>query len=296
MVFTLPAEIGNIAYQNKAVVYDLLFKATAETLRIIAADPKHLGVKLGFTAVLHTWGSAMTHHPHLHCIVPGGGLSPEGQWVSSKRGFFLAVRVLSRLFRRVFLERLVGTHERLKFYGQLQHLTDPAAFAAHLAPLRQVEWIVYPLPDNHYAKRPFSGPQAVLAYLSRYTHRVAISNRRLVGCDERAVAFKWTDYRAKSNKRNKTMHLATSEFIRRFLIHILPSGFHRIRHFGFLSNHSRIENLQLIRNQLGNVDSPKAIEAKSKDNDTPTFVCPTCHAPMIVIDIIQRFNRPRAPP
>ena len=289
VVFTLPAEIGNIAYQNKAVVYDLLFKATAETLRIIAADPKHLGVKLGFTAVLHTWGSAMTHHPHLYCIVPGGGLSPEGRWLSCKSGFFLPVRVLSRLFRRVFLQRLVGAHERLEFYGQLQHLAEPAAFTEYLAPSRRVEWFVY-------AKRPFSGPQAVLAYLSRYTHRVAISNRRLLRCDERSVTFKWIDYRAKSDERNKTMQLATGEFIRRFLIHILPSGFHRIRHFGLLSNHNRAENLRLIRNQIGNADPYEAITEKSETNDTPTFVCPTCHAPMIITDIIHRFNRPRAPP
>jgi hypothetical protein len=289
VVFTLPVEIGNIAYQNKAVVYDLLFKATAETLRTIAADPKHLGARIGFTAVLHTWGSAMTHHPHLHCVVPGGGLSPEGQWLPCKPGFFLPVRVLSRLFRRVFLEQLVGAHARLEFHGQLQHLADPAAFAAYLAPSRQVEWVVY-------AKRPFSGPTAMLAYLSRYTHRVAISNRRLVSCDEHSVTFKWTDYRAKSTKRNKTMQLDTAEFIRRFLIHILPSGFHRIRHFGLLSNHVRAENLRLIRNQLGNGEPNEAIAEKPKDNDTTTFVCPTCHAPMFIIDTLQRFDRPRAPP
>jgi hypothetical protein len=289
VVFTLPAAIGDIAYQNKAVIYDLLFKATAETLRIIAADPKHLGVKLGFTAVLHTWGSAMTHHPHLHCIVPGGGLSPDGQWIPCKPGFFLPVRVLSLLFRRIFLEQLTAAHERLEFYGQLQHLKDMKAFTDYLAPSRQVRWVVY-------AKRPFSGPQAVLAYLSRYTHRVAISNRRLISCDERGVAFKWTDYRAKSNKRNKTMQLATGEFIRRFLIHILPLGFHRIRHFGILSNHLRAENLRLIRNQIGNCDPNESTTEKPEANDTPTFVCPTCHAPMTIIDILQRFDRPRAPP
>jgi len=289
VVFTLPAEIGNIAYQNKAVVYDLLFKATVETLCTIAADPKHLGVKLGFTAVLHTWGSAMTHHPHLHCIVPGGGLSPEGRWLSCKSGFFLPVRVLSPLFRRVFLQRLVAAHERLEFYGQLQHLADKKAFTAYLAPSRQVRWVVY-------AKRPFSGPQAVLAYLSRYTHRVAISNRRLVSCDEQGVTFKWTDYRAKSNKRNKTMQLATGEFIRRFLIHILPSGFHRIRHFGLFTNHARTKNLQLIRSQLHNLDPNEQTAAQPKENESPTFVCPTCHAPMVIIETLQRFDRPRAPP
>jgi hypothetical protein len=289
VVFTLPAAIADIAYQNKAVVYDLLFKATAETLQTIAADPKRLGVKLGFTAVLHTWGSAMTHHPHLHCIVPGGGLSPDRRWLSCKKGFFLPVRVLSRLFRRRFLEQLLDAHARLEFYGQLKHLADPATFAAYLAPLRRVEWVVY-------AKRPFSGPEAVLAYLSRYTHRVAISNRRLVRCDERGVTFKWTDYRAKSDNRNKTMQLATGEFIRRFLIHILPLGFHRIRHFGILSNPCRAENLRLIRNQISDADPNDATTAKPEASDTPTFVCPTCHAPMTVIDILQRFDRPRAPP
>jgi len=289
VVFTLPAAIGDIAYQNKAVVYDLLFKATAETLQTIAADPKHLGVKLGFTAVLHTWGSAMTHHPHLHCIVPGGGLSPEGHWLSCRSGFFLPVRVLSRLFRRLFLEQLIGAHARLAFYGQRQHLADAAAFTEYLAQSRQVEWVVY-------AKRPFSGPQAVLAYLSRYTHRVAISNRRLVSCDKRSVTFKWTDYRAKSHRRHKTMQLDTGEFIRRFLIHILPLGFHRIRHFGLLSNHNRAENLRLIRNQIGNAAPNEATTEKSETNDTPTFVCPTCHAPMIIIATLQRFDRPRAPP
>ena len=289
VVFTLPAAIGDIAYQNKAVVYDLLFKATAETLQTIAADPKHLGVKLGFTAVLHTWGSAMTHHPHLHCIVPGGGLSPDGHWLSCKSGFFLPVRVLSRLFRRLFLEQLIGAHARLEFYGQHQHLADAAAFTEYLAPSRQIEWVVY-------AKRPFSGPQAVLAYLSRYTHRVAISNRRLVSCDERSVTFKWTDYRATSTKRHKTMQLAVGEFIRRFLIHILPLGFHRIRHFGFLSNHNRAENLRLIRNQFSNDDPNETTTQKPEANDTPTFVCPTCHASMTVIELLQRFNRPRAPP
>jgi hypothetical protein len=289
VVFTLPAAIGDIAYQNKAVVYDLLFKATAETLRIIAADPKHLGVKLGFTAVLHTWGSAMTHHPHLHCIVPGGGLSPDGQWIPCKPGFFLPVTVLSPLFRRVFLEQLTAAHERLEFYGQLQHLEDMKAFTDYLAPSRQVRWVVY-------AKRPFSGPQAVLAYLSRYTHRVAISNRRLLSYDEQGVTFKWTDYRAKPNQRHKTMQLATGEFIRRFLIHILPLGFHRIRHFGILSNHNRAENLQLIRSQIGNADPNETATEKPEANDTPTFVCPTCHAPMIITATLQRFDRPRAPP
>jgi hypothetical protein len=292
MVFTLPTAIGDLAYQNKAVVYDLLFKATAETLRTIAADPKHLGVNIGFTAVLHTWGSAMTHHPHLHCMVPGGGLSPDGErWIPCKRGFFLPVRVLSRLFRRRFLEQLVEAHNaaQLQFFGQHQQLADPDVFNEYLRPLRNIDWVVY-------AKRPFAGPAAVLAYLSRYTHRVAIANSRLITCDEHDVVFKWKDYRAKSNKRYKTMQLAIGEFIRRFLLHVLPTGFHRIRHFGLLSNHSRAQNLQLIRHLLADVDSNQAIETKPKDNDAPTFVCPICHAPMIIVDTIQRFDRPRAPP
>ena len=226
VVFTLPAPISDIAYQNKAVIYHLLFKSAAETLLTIAADPKRLGARLGITAVLHTWGSALTHHPHLHCIVPGGGLSLDGQrWVSCKPGFFLPVRVLSRLFRRLFLDKLSAAHHagQLQFFGTHRHLADSKDFADYLAPLRQIEWVVY-------AKRPFAGPEAVLAYLSRYTHRVAISNSRLIACDERGVTFKWKDYRAKSRDRYQTMTLATGEFIRRFLIHVLPSGFHRIRH------------------------------------------------------------------
>jgi hypothetical protein len=204
VVFTLPAPIGDIAYQNQAVVYDLLFKATAATLLTIAADPKRLGARLGFIAVLHTWGSALTHHPHLHCIVPGGGLSPDRtQWVPCKPGFFLPVRVLSRYFRRVFLEQLSTAHRQghLHFYGQHQALASAEGFADLLQPLRHVDWVVY-------AKRPFAGPKAVLEYLSRYTHRVAISNHRLVAFDQQGVTFKWKDYRAKHNKRYKTMTLA----------------------------------------------------------------------------------------
>lgn len=219
-----------MAYQNPALVYGMLFKVTAQTLRTIACDPKHLGADIGLTAVLHTWGSAMTHHPHLHCIVPGGGLNPEGQWQPCKRGFFLPVRVLSRLFRRLFLEQLIAIHDQLKFYGQLAALVESKALNKHLSPTRQTGWVVY-------AKRPFSGPEAVLAYLSQYTHRVAISNRRLVHYDDNAVTFKWKDYRAKGKQRYSTMTLATHEFLRRFLIHILPQGFHRIRHFGLFANH-----------------------------------------------------------
>jgi len=228
VVFTLPAAIGDIAFQNKAVIYDLLFKASAETMITIAADPKHLGARIGVTSVLHTWGSALTHHPHVHMIVPGGGISLDGQsWAACRPGFFLPVRVLSRLFRRLFLEKLVAVHAagRLQFFGAQAKLADRAAFAQYLAPSRKVEWVVY-------SKRPFGGPEAVLAYLSRYTHRVAISNSRLLACDGDGVAFKYKDYRIEGRARQKIMRLTTDEFIRRFLIHVLPTGFHRIRHYG----------------------------------------------------------------
>src|SRR5208337_4793891 len=239
VVFTLPAAIGAIAFQNKAVVYDLLFRAAAETLITIAADPKHLGARIGLTAVLHTWGSALTHHPHVHIIVPGGGISPDGQrWTACRPGFFLPVRVLSRLFRRLFLEQLSAAYHagQLQFFGSQAALADPKAFKDHLAPLRRAEWVVY-------AKRPFGGPQAVLAYLSRYTHRVAIANSRLIAFDDSGVTFKWKDYRAEEHQRDKVMTLAVDEFIRRFLIHVLPSGFHRIRHYGLFANGGRAENI-----------------------------------------------------
>ena len=295
VVFTLPAPISDIAYQNKAVIYDLLFQATAETLRTLAADPKHLGARIGFTAVLHTWGSAMTHHPHLHCIVPGGGLSPDReQWIPCKRGFFLPVRVLSRLFRRLFLEQLSAAHRagRLEFFGQHQYLTDAGAFADFLSPLRQIDWVVY-------AKRPFSGPAAVLAYLSRYTHQVAISNSRLIAHDDQGVTFKWKDYRAKSAQRYKTMRLTHDEFIRRFLIHVLPAGLHRIRHFGLFANHLRVQTVQQIRTLLlDEADQAKTASEALDANDPPrhTYVCPACGAPMIVIETLERANTPRAPP
>ena len=222
VVFTLPRPIADIAYQNKAVVYGILFKAAAETLITIAADPKHLGAHIGLTAVLHTWGSAMPHHPHIHCIVPGGGLSSDGkQWVSCRPGFFLSVRVLSRLYRRLFLERLAAAHGQLRFVNDLTRLQDRDVFADLLARLRKIDWVVY-------AKKPFAGPDAVLAYLSRYTHRVAIANSRLIALDDRQVTFKWKDYRAKHGDLYKTMALPIAEFIRRFLLHVLPAGFHRI--------------------------------------------------------------------
>ncbi len=288
VVFTLPAQVADIAYQNPALVYDLLFKVTSQTLRIIARDPKHLGADIGFTAVLHTWGSAMTHHPHLHCIVPGGGVNPQGQWQPCKQGFFLPVRVLSRLFRRLFLEQLTAIHDQLTFRGALEHISEPKAFNDYLTPVRQTDWVVY-------AKRPFSGPEAVLAYLSQYTHRVAISNRRLVSYDNNTVTFKWKDYRLKGKKRYSTMTLAADEFLRRFLIHILPHGFHRIRHFGLLANHQRKRNLQIIRDLLEVVVEEPALTPQST-TQTPAFVCRTCGTPLIIIQIIDRPQRSRAPP
>jgi hypothetical protein len=294
VVFTLPAPISDIAYHNKAVIYHLLFQAAAETLLTIAADPKRLGARLGITAVLHTWGSALTHHPHLHCIVPGGGLSLNGQrWVACKSGFFLPVRVLSRLFRRLLLEKLSAAHHagRLQFFGAHQLLTDATAFADYLAPLRTLDWVVY-------AKRPFAGPEAVLAYLARYTHRVAISNSRLITCDERGVTFKWKDYRAKRRHRYQTMTLATPEFIRRFLIHVLPAGFHRIRHYGLLANPVRAKQLPRLRELLANdtADSNSPIKGTTDDEPpTSTYTCPACGAPMIIIETFERQN-PRAPP
>ncbi len=243
LVFTLPGPIADIAYQNKAAIYDLLFKAAAEATLTIAADRKHLGASIGITAVLHTWGSALTHHPHLHMIVPGGGISLEGQrWIACRPTFFLPVRVLSRLFRRLLLKMLTMAHKtgRLAFFGNHAALAEKRAFAAFLSPLRKTEWVVY-------AKRPFGGPQAVLAYLSRYTHRVAICNHRLISADDAGVTFKWKDYRIEGPGRYKTMTLLTHEFIRRFLIHVLPKGVHRIRHYGSLTNRNRAANIARAR-------------------------------------------------
>ncbi|HEX3639431.1 MAG TPA: IS91 family transposase [Paraburkholderia sp.] len=294
LVFTLPAAISAIAYYNKAVVYGLLFDIAAETLRTIAADPRHLGAQIGATLVLHTWGSALTHHPHVHGIVPGGGLSSDrARWVACKPGFFLPVRVLSRLFRRRFLEELGASYRRgqLRFFGEYAVLNNAAAFAGWVAPMRATEWVVY-------AKRPFAGPTAVLAYLSRYTHRVAISSQRLIALDERGVTFRWKDYRVDGRTRNKTMTLEADEFVRRFLLHVLPGGFHRIRHYGLLANPSRRENLAKIRELLGIVSAP--IEVGANETTTvavpPTFVCRHCGSPMTIIDILQRSRPIRAPP
>jgi predicted Zn-ribbon and HTH transcriptional regulator len=290
VVFTLPGEIADIAYQNKAVIYDLLFKVSAETMLTIAADPKHLGARIGITSVLHTWGSAMTHHPHVHMIVPGGGISPDGErWVSCRPGFFLPVRVLSRLFRRLFLDKFVAAHQagRLNFFGDHAHLADPQSFAASLAPLRKAEWVVY-------AKRPFGGPQAVLAYLSRYTHRVAIANSRLIAFDERGVTFKWKDYRIEGRDRYKRMTLATDEFIRRFLIHVLPRGLHRIRHYGLFAKGACAANIVRARGLLA-VSNPHSEPADATvDHSKPT--CPCCGGRMIIIEVFERGATPRHQP
>ena len=294
VVFTLPEEVAQIAYYNKAVVYRLLFEVAGETLSTIAADPKHLGAQIGATLVLHTWGSALTHHPHVHGIVPGGGISKDGErWVACRHGFFLPVRVLSRLFRRRFLEELDRAYRAglLQFFGEHASLAQPAPFAAWLVKLKEPEWVVY-------AKRPFAGPEAVLAYLSRYTHRVAISNSRLIAMDGRSVTFRWKDYRAKGTTRHKTMTLGAGEFMRRFLLHVLPKGFHRIRYYGILSNSGRSNNIEKARRLL---DVAPLVPEAPADDDRPqqqrsVFVCPDCGAEMIVIDVMARTLPIRAPP
>ena len=304
IVFTLPSAIGDIAYQNKAAIYDLLFKASAETLLTIAADPKHLGARIAITAVLHTWGSAMTHHPHVHMIVPGGGLSPAcpgepaggKRWIATKPNFFLPVLVLSRLFRRLMLEKLAAAHNagKLTFFGTHAHLADDKAFAAFLAPLKRMRWFVY-------SKRPFAGPKAVLAYLARYTHRVAISNSRLIAADADSVTFKVKDYRVAGPGRTTTMTLGTHEFIRRFLIHVLPKGFHRIRHYGFLAGSARDERLAQVREFLEVAEHTAADpedevavhDATASALPTP---CPCCGGRMIVIETFEPGCQPRHTP
>ncbi len=297
VVFTLPAEIARIAYHNKKAIYDLLLKSSAETLTTIAADPKHLGAKIGMTSVLHTWGSAMTHHPHVHIIVPGGGLGKDDQWVSCRPGFFLPVKVLSRLFRRLFLDGLLALYQagKLSFFGGLEALNKARAFNRYLAPLRNTEWVVY-------AKPPFGGPEAVLAYLSRYTHRVAISNSRIINADAKKVTFKWKDYRNKNSDRQKVMHLATGEFIRRFLIHVLPDGFHRIRHYGLLASSKRKDNIANIRTLLNaKPDTEPQPDQPSIEEPQPLTLrepCPDCGGTMRIIETFKRDQHPRtrAPP
>lgn len=270
VVFTLPPPIAAVAYQNKAVVYGLLFEAVAETLKTIAGDPQHLGAEIGFTAVLHTWGQTLTHHPHVHCIVPGGGLSPDGaSWIACRPGYFLPERVLSSLFRGVFLGKLVAAYDdqRLQFFADLAHLAKKRAFSRYLAPLWRLDWVV----DS---KRPFAGPEQVLRYLSRYTHRVAISDHRLVEVTNDHVTFTWKDYR--DGSRIKHMTLAPFEFTRRFLLHVLPDGFQRIRHYGFLANGNRQAKLTRIRQLLPAAPQAQVMSAP-RDPDTATLE-PECPA------------------
>jgi len=295
IVFTLPAPIADIAYQNKAVIYDLLFKASAETMLTIAADPKHLGARIGFTSVLHTWGSAMTHHPHVHMIVPGGGLSIDGsRWVAAKPKFFLPVRVLSKLFRRLMLEKLAAAHAtgRLQFFGTHVNLADAKAFAAFLAPFRKKRWFVY-------AKRPFAGPEVVLAYLSRYTHRVAISNSRLIKADATSVTFRVKNYRVDGPARYTSMTLAAGEFIRRFLFHVLPQGFHRIRHYGLFAGSAKAEAIATARKLLDMPvpsTSAKANSTGEAADDTLKPPCPCCGGRMRIIEVFERGQAPKHRP
>jgi hypothetical protein len=301
VVFTLPAPVADIAYQNKATLYALLFDMAAEVLLTIAADPRHLGARIGATLVLHTWGSALTHHPHVHGIVPGGGLTPDGaSWLACPPGFFLPVRVLSRLFRRRFLEQLEHLHRagRLQFFGEHAALADAKTFATWIAPLRKCEWVVY-------AKRPFAGPAAVLAYLSRYTHRVAISNSRLIALDARGVTFRWKDYRAKGRHRHKAMTLEPQEFMRRFLLHVLPGGLHRIRHYGLLANGCRKASLATARELLKSLPCEQQQQPTAAANEDaqiapcarqPTFVCRHCGRPMTIMQTFAHGQSIRAPP
>jgi hypothetical protein len=291
VVFTLPAQIADIAYTNKSVIYGALFKAASETLLWIAADPKHLGAKIGVTMVLHTWGSALTHHPHVHCLVPGGGISPDGlRWISCRPGYFLCVKV----FRRLMCERLAAAHAKgaLQFFGANTALKDWDAFRKFLKPLRRMKWVVY-------AKRPFAGPDSVLSYLARYTHRVAIANSRLVTFDGERVSFKYKDYRREGQARYGVMTLDAHEFIRRFLLHVLPNGFHRIRHYGLFANTARAENVANARALLGRAVQPTLAQDTTSANTaspepaTPT-PCPCCGGPMILVEVFERGAMPKA--
>jgi hypothetical protein len=296
VVFTVPNQIAAIAYQNKEVVYNILFQATAETLRTIANDPKHLGAEIGFFAVLHSWGSALMHHPHLHCVVPGGGLSPDGaRWVPCRPGFFLSVRVLSRLFRRLFLEHMRNAFDsgKLRFFATLENLRDDREFDRYLESVSRSKWVVY-------AKRPFAGPQQVLDYVGRYTHRVAISNSRLLDIEGGQVTFRYKDYR--NSNQQRTMTLTAEEFIRRFLLHVLPHGFHRIRYYGFLGNRFRQEKLARCRQLIG-MALPQVPAKQSADSDyrdrheeltgTSLRICPVCHrGHMVVVEQLKPLTTP----
>jgi hypothetical protein len=292
VVFTVPSAIADIAFYNNAAVYDLLFQAASETMLTVAADPRHLGARIGITTVLHTWGSAMNYHPHIHMVVPGGGISLDGKsWVSSRPAFLLPVHVLSKLFRRLFLTRLIELHAtgRLQFFGEQAGLSERRAFLRHITPLRKKNWIVY-------AKAPFAGPEAVLAYLSRYTHRVAISNRRLISLDKASVTFRYKDYRRDGPDRQRTMTLAASEFIRRFLMHVLPQGFHRIRHYGLLASGCRKMNVALARELLAvaPIAAPETCASGEVEDQRPP--CPCCGGRMVIIEVFERRMQPRGPP
>jgi len=298
LVFTLPKPIADIAHQNKREIYNLLMRASADTVIKIAADPKHLGARIGITSGLHTWGSAMTHHPHVHMIVPGGGLSKDGaKWIACRKNFFLSVRVLSRLYRRLILEGLAKLHDagKLHFFGDHVDLIDKTVFDDFLEPLRKIDWVVY-------AKEPFAGPSAVLAYLSRYTHRVAISNSRLIRMDDHDVTFRVKDYRLKGAGRHTTMTLATAEFIRRFLIHVLPRGQHRIRHYGFYGNGNRAANITRIRQLLGAKTPDQSRhddDSHSNSDERPRVLalpCPCCGGQLIIVETIAPTQHSRAPP
>ena len=296
VVFSLPGRIADIAYQNKAVIYDLLFKASSETMLTIAADPKRLGARIGILSVLHTWGSALNHHPHVHMIVPGGGFSLDGQrWISCRPRYLLPVEVLSALFRRLLLDKLLAAHTagELQFFGSHTKLSDAKAFAAYLRPLRNSDWVVY-------CKQPFGGPEEVLRYLARYTHRVAISNRRLIACDEKGVTFKWKDYRIEGPERYKIMTLATNEFIRRFLMHVLPAGLHRIRYYGVLASGKRAKNVararELLAPPLIPVDAIKAIGASAAEPQTADHSCPCCGGRMVIIERFEPGATPHHQP
>ena len=297
VVFTLPEELARIAFSNKEVVYGILFRAASETLLTIARDPQHLGGEIGFFAMLHTWGQNLLHHPHLHCVVPGGGLAPDSQrWISCRPGFFLPVRVLARLFRRLFLQALEQAfrQDQLQFHGELEQLRDAARFTAYLAPLRQTEWVVY-------AKPPFGGPPQVLEYLGRYTHRVAISNQRIVAVEQDQVTFQWKDYRHQHQQKSRRMTLTAEEFIRRFLIHTLPPGFQRIRHFGFLAHRFRKHKLALCRQLLATpvqqlLPSPAQCLPLLAVLTTPTpRACPQCGAALLR-RLLPAYRWPAVPP
>ena len=291
VVFTLPAEVADVAWQNKAVVYDLLFRAAAETMMTIAADPGHLGARIGVTAVLHTWGSAMTHHPHVHMIVPGGGVSLDRRrWISSRPAFLLPVRVLGALFRRLFMTRLIELRDagKLVFFGAQAGLAERRDFLRHLAPLRKKRWVVY-------SKPPFAGPEAVLAYLSLYTHRVAISNGRLIAFDEAGVTFRYKDYRRCGPQRQQVMTLDAHDFMRRFLLHVLPHGFHRIRHYGLFASATRKANIARVRDLLA-APSPAPEPVDAEEPPDPLPPCPCCGGRMRIIETFERWMQPRAPP